>query len=98
MPLYQLQCLNGHQEDQFCHHPDDKGCRTALCPICNETMGYVVAYGAGSCYFEEGRGRWIENLGEHPVFVTSPEQHRRLMKQNGVEWATKGRGMPGQWS
>ncbi len=27
MPLYQLQCLNGHQADQFCHHPDDKGCR-----------------------------------------------------------------------
>lgn len=98
MPLYQLQCPNGHQAEQFCHHADDKGCRTTICEQCRETMGYVIAYGQGLCYYEEGRGHWIENLADKPVYVTSHEQHKKLMKQHKVEWATKGRGMPGQWS
>lgn len=98
MPIYQCQCLNGHQADQFCHHSDDKGCRTPVCEQCGETMGYVVAYGRGLCFYEEGRGQWIENLADKPVYVTSHEQHKKLMKQHKVEWATKGRGMPGQWS
>ena len=98
MPMFEGRCINDHRADFFCHHVDDKGCRTAICEVCGETMGYVMAYGGGLCFFEEGRGVWLDHLADKPVYVTSHEQHKRLMKQHGVEWATKGRGMPGQWS
>jgi hypothetical protein len=98
MPLYQLQCPNGHRTEEYVHHTDDKGCRTIICDVCRETMTYVPAYGQGLCWFEEGRGRWIENMGHEPVYITSHEMHKREMKTRNLEWSTKGRGMPGQWS
>ena len=98
MPMYEFRCLNQHSTDLYCASPDDKGCRTAICEQCGETMGPVLAFGQGLCFYEEGRGQWIENLADKPVYVTSHEQHKRLMREHKVEWATKGRGMPGQWS
>ena len=38
-------------------------------------------------FFEEGRGRWIHNLGHEPVYITSKKQHREAMKKAGVEEA-----------
>lgn len=96
MPLYQVQCLNGHQDEQFCHVPDDKGCRTAICCVCGETMSYVLSMGGGLVFFEEGRTRKIENMGHDPVYISSPAQHRAEMKKRHLELATR-RGMPGQW-
>lgn len=61
-------------------------------------MTQALSVGRGLTWFEEGRGRWIENLGDDPVYVTSHEQHKRLMKENAVEWATPSRGMPGSWA
>jgi hypothetical protein len=39
--------------------------------------------GRGLLYFEEGRGRVMDALGDQPI--TSLSQHKRLMKQRGVE-------------
>jgi hypothetical protein len=98
MPLFKLACANGHESEEFCHSTDDKGCRTVICDVCHETMTHVPAYGQGLCFFEEGRGRLIHNMGHEPVLIRSHEQHKAEMKKRNLEWSTKGRGMPGQWS
>lgn len=97
MPLYALTCSQGCTTEEFCHHPDDKGCRLHVCEPHGEVMAYTLSVGAGLTYFESGRPRTITNLGHEPVVVTSHEQHKRLMREAGVEWATKGRGMKGSW-
>lgn len=84
MPVYEFACINGHTEDRFEHHPDDLGCETHICRKCSHTMEPVPSYGRGLLYFEEGRGRWIENLGHEPVYITSKQQHREAMKKAGV--------------
>lgn len=88
MPLYALRCLNDHDGEEFCHHPEDRGARTVVCP-CGSTMAPVLSVGAGMTWFRENAGRWITNLGDRPVYITSPEQHRAEMKKAGVDWATK---------
>ena len=99
MPLYLLTCLNGHQREEFCHTPADKGCRTHLCAQCGEGMGHIFSPGTSLTYFAEGgKGKWIENLGDQPVLVTSHAHHAQLMKERGVTWATPKRGMPGSWT
>lgn len=95
MPMINLQCLNQHRDEAFLHHWADHGCRTRLC-WCGEALAPAFSAGRGLTYFEEGRARYIENLGG--VWVTSHEQHKRLMKERGVEPAigfqtsTKGTG------
>ena len=97
MPLFTLQCLNGHTTEHFVHTHADLGTRTEMCPTCGETMGPILSTGTPLLYMEEGRGRWIENLGTEPIFVTSPAQHKRLMKEQQVELAGERRGIPGWW-
>ena len=92
-----FRCLNDHEYDAFAHHRDDVGTRTMLCEVCGETMGPMLSTGTPLLYMEEGRGRWIENLGPQPIFVTSPAQHKRLMKEQQVELAGERRGVPGWW-
>ena len=87
MPLYAMTCDNGHAMEAFCHHREDRGTRTHICP-CGSTMRYTLSMGAGLTWFEEGRGRWITNLGDKPIYVTSHEQHKREMRKAGVDWAT----------
>jgi len=96
MPLYSLECTQGCTREEFCHVPEDKGCRTHVCEH-GEVMTYVLSVGAGLTYFEEGRARTIENLGHEPVVIRSHEEHKRAMKAAGVEWATRGRGEKGCW-
>lgn len=98
MPLYVLQCLNGHKKTEFCHVSADKGCTTHLCD-CGGTMGYVFSPGTPLVYFGEGgAGKWIYNMGHEPVFITSHAQHQREMKKRGLTWATPKHGMPGSWA
>ena len=97
MPLFEMTCLNHHHTDQFVHVPEDYGTRTLICPVCLHTMTRTLSMGRGLCWFEEGRPRVIHNMGVEPVVVRSHEHHKRLMKERNLEWATRGRGMPGQW-
>ena len=89
MPLYASECPEcGTVREEFCHVPEDRGCATPLC-VCGSTMAPVLSVGRGLTYFEEGRGQWIHNLGDRPIYITSHEQHKAEMKKAGVEWATK---------
>lgn len=97
MPMYTYRCEQGHERDAFVTHADDKGCRTEYCRTCQSSMAPVITYGQGLCYFEEGRGRLIWNLGPEPILVKSAEQHKRLMRINKVDFANRGVGYPGQW-
>ena len=109
MPLYLFHDEAGHEREEFVIHADNKGCRTHICRHCGNTMAPVMAFGQGLCYFEEGRSRRIFNLercekdaqgrpiATKPVYVTSHEQQNRLMHQQGLAQASRGRGYPGQW-
>ena len=110
MPMYLFRDEAGHEREEYVSSTDDKGCQTIICRQCQTTMAPIVSFGQGLCYFEEGRARRIWNLESaderdakgnkvpaKPVFVRSAGEHRRLMKQRGVDWATKGVGYKGQW-
>ena len=97
MPLYALICPEcGTSTEEFCHVPDDRGAATHLCQ-CGGALTHVLSVGTGLTYFESGRPRVITNMGAEPVTITSHEQHKRLMRERGLEWATKGRGEKGSW-
>ena len=110
MPMYLYRDESGHEREEFTASADDKGCRTLICQVCRSTMAPVIAFGRGLCYFEEGRARRIWNLENadgrdaqgnkiqaKPVYVRSHEEHKRLMKQRGVDFANRGVGYKGQW-
>lgn len=88
MPMLALRCpLCGTTEDQYLPSWRWYGCgEPRLCPHCASTMGPALSVGRGLTYFEEGRARTIQNLGG--VTITSHEQHKRVMKERGVEMAT----------
>ena len=97
MPMFEMRCLIGHSRDVYAHSLIERQCRTIICE-CGSCMSPVLSLGHGLTYFAEGgKGKWIENLGDKPVYVTSTKQHEDLMKANGVTWATPRRGMPGSW-
>ena len=97
MPLYRLICPEcGSSNEEFCHVAEDKGSRTHLC-ACGGSMTHTLSVGGGLTFFEEGRGRWIANMGHEPVYITSHEQHKTEMRKRGLEWATRGRGEAGSW-
>lgn len=78
-------------------HLAEHAVTTAVTCACGEAMTKAFSMGRGLTFFEEGRGQWIENLADKPVYVTSHEQHKKAMKAAGVEWATAGRGRKGSW-
>ena len=98
MPLYALQCLNGHKRDEYCHTPADKGCRTILCSQCGGSMAHVLSVGRGLTWFEEGRARTFENISHDPVTVTSYKAHEDVMRANGVRLLPPRYGEKGCWS
>ena len=96
MPLYALECTQGCAKEEFCHVAEERGIQTHICPH-GEVMTYTLSVGRGLTWFESGRPRIIENIADQPVVVTSHEQHKRLMREHKVEWATAGRGRKGSW-
>lgn len=98
MPLWEVTCLNNHRREVYAHSVIERSCRTIVCAACGSTMAPTVSLGRGLTYFAEGgKGKWIHNLGPEPIFITSTAQHERIMKEQGVTWATPRRGMPGAW-
>ncbi len=97
--LFEFQCLNGHLREGFYHNVKDLGCETEICK-CGNSMANVPSMGSKPLlWFEEGRGRWIQNLAADgkPVYVTGIAQHNRLMKENKVALAPARRGGKGTW-
>ena len=87
MPLIALRCLNGHDTEQYVHTPEDRGAETRVC-ACGETFAPTLSAGAGLTWFSESSGRWIQNMGPEPVYVTSHEQHKKLMRERQLDWDT----------
>lgn len=96
--LYNFGCINGHETEAFEHHRDDLGCRTLICEECDHTMGPTLSLGKPLLFFSEKNPRIIENLSDKPVKVTSHKQHKDLMKEAGVTFATPKRGEKGCWT
>lgn len=89
MPLYQFHCPEcGAAGERFCHVAADQGAATVVC-LCGSSMGPVLSMGVGLTWFEEARPCRIEHMGHEPVWVRSHGEHRRLMRERGLEWATK---------
>jgi len=97
MPMFQARCKCGFEGDKFLHRGDDKT-KYQPCPECMNRLEFVPSFGIGLTYFEEGRGRWIHNLGHEPVYITSPGQHRRECEKAGVAPASPKRGEKGCWA
>ena len=99
MPMFEMRCLHGHARDVFAHTALQRACRHIICEVCSSDMSPALSVGRGLTYFAQGGGgRWIHNLGDQPVYITSTAQHERLMKEQGVTWAAQRRGMPGCWT
>lgn len=96
MPLYSYKCVNDHESDQF-EAWRNKSCLTPVCVECSHSMGPIMGTSKALLYFEEGRGRWISNLADKPVYVRSHAEHKKLMKKHGVELAGNRPGTKGEW-
>jgi hypothetical protein len=84
VPLRSLRCLHGHTADQFVHSAQDLGAQTRLCH-CGHTLAPTLSVGRGLTWFEEGRPFVLEHGVPSPITITSHEQHKRVMKQYGLE-------------
>lgn len=109
MPLYDYRCDDGHCDERYFAAASQAGDHLP-CRLCGQPAHKQFSVGRGLCYFEEGRARRIWNLERSderdkdgnlipskPVYVRSAEEHKRLMRQRGVDFANKGRGYSGQW-
>ncbi len=98
MPTFKVGCMCGYRSDRYLHREFDRQ-KPTPCPECsNSTLSYLPSFGRGLTYFEEGRGRWIHNMADEPVYITSPTQYERECKERGIAPAGVPRGMPGCWT
>lgn len=96
MPLFRVECENGHAVDVYEHHKDDFGCRTYLCE-CGATLAPTLSVGKGLTSIESGRPFVAWNLGPEPVTVHSHRELEKRMKEAGVAFAGERRGKKGWW-
>ena len=78
IPLYEWHCEEcGHTESVICPIAD----RDGFAPEHPHEMKRLPG-GTGMLYFEEGRPRYVDALGDKPI--TSESQRKRLARLNGV--------------
>lgn len=98
MPIYNTACKDCLAKiEKFVHHERDRVNAVFYCS-CGGELEFLPTFGTPLTYFEEGRGRWIHNMADEPVYVTSHAEHKALMKKHGVAEAPPKRGMPGSWA
>jgi hypothetical protein len=81
MPLYEFVCPKGHYEERLLDIEDRDRYRLA-CRTCGESPMKRLPGGHGMLYFEEGRARQQDSLGDKPI--TSYAQQKREMRQRGL--------------
>jgi hypothetical protein len=97
MPIFKTRCAACEREkDKFLH--SESGRQLLHHCECGGVLTFLPSFGRGLTYFEEGRGRWIHNLGDQPVYITSHWQHKQEMARAGVAEAPPRRGTPGCWA
>ena len=82
MPLYEFRCDNDHIQEHYLL-VDARNSMRINCLECGKLMKRMPG-GNPMLFFEEGRGRWIHNLGHEPIYITSKKQHREAMKKAGM--------------
>ena len=89
MPLYDYRCPAGHVEDgRYVVRSTEAD--SQVCRVCGALTIKQFSVGAGRMlFFEEGRARHISELGDGKVPITSYKQHTQMMKEAGVDYATK---------
>jgi len=99
MPIYNYKCPSGEMSvDRFKHTAQERFTHEEACPHCGRPLVLGLSVGRGLTYFEEGRGRWLENIAPTPQYVTSHGQWRRLLKEHNREWVGARRGEPNCWA
>jgi hypothetical protein len=98
MPTFDWKCDEGHSGTMFLHNEFHRQ-HIPQCPRedCWCVVNFLPSFGMGLTYFEEGRGRWIHNMADQPIFITSPAQHKAECKKHGVEPAGARYGEKGCW-
>jgi len=84
MPIYAYQCRSCQHEEEHFLHSFEKAQQTFYHCLCGTVMKRIIGQSAPALWFEEGRGRWIQNLSDKPEYVTSKAQLRQLEKKHGV--------------
>ena len=99
MPLYNYKCPNGHIEvERYIHASENRDSHVEQCSDCDAMLTRAMSVGMGLTYYRENRGRWIENIGPEPEFITSHGAWREALKRNNREWVGARRGEPGAWT
>lgn len=86
MPLYDYQCLDGHLHEHY-YPLADQAPLAKACYACGETALRQMSQFVSLNFFSESNGQIINNLAPG-VPIHSHQQHRALMKANGLEPAT----------
>ena len=97
MPLYAFYCDECESSsDRYVHLAEQRD-DPQQCRECHGEMRRKLSVGRGLTYFEEGRGRWLENIAPTPQYVTSHGQWRQLLKKHNREWVGSHYGEKGAW-
>jgi len=99
MPIYETVCTEcGNRKDYYAAREFQRQ-SLPLCSCRGVLMFLASLQSTPLTYFSEGGGgKWIHNLGDAPVFITSPAHHKREMEKAGVSLAPPRYGEPGCWS
>jgi hypothetical protein len=92
MPTFDIECVAGHEAEVVTHWSD----RHTPCPTCGEPTVRVWKGRAPGAIADTlpGGPRWIENLGDKPVYIETGTELRREMKARGVEPFVRHQGGP----
>jgi len=102
MPLWEAECLIcGDTREMYApsYTHFTERLEHEQCANCDGSLEPGFSMGKGLTYFsQKAGGRVIHNLGPQPVTITSTKQHERIMREQGVTWATPRRGNKGCWA
>lgn len=91
MPLFDVQCVNGHEGEQFAHRVEQlEPCRT-----CGATVERTYRSFAHVRQDSIPGGMMVENLGPTPIRVNSWSEYRLELKRHGVVNMVQHVGVPG---
>lgn len=100
MPIYDAVCtMCENRSEQYVSHEFERQ-RLLTCSSCGGVLAFLPSLGAKPLtYFSEGAGgKWIHNLGDKPVFITSEKQRQDIMKREGLAEAAPRYGEKNCWS